>query len=132
MREILFRGKRLDNGEWVYGYYAEFSNHTKHQIFVPNGCFEVDPSTIGQFTGLTDKDGKRIFEGDIVEFEQFDASSENHEEWDYKVTRDVVTMERFPKYWLQHEDMGYEGERLVNAEFSIIIGNIYDNPELLK
>lgn len=73
MREILFRGKRKDNGKWVYGFYALFASNKglKHGIYTgaETGCvipYEVDPETIGQFTGLTDRNGKKIFEGDII------------------------------------------------------------------
>ena len=134
MRKILFRGKRIDNGEWAYGYYGVFGD--TQQIFVPNAearfCGKpiygmwhiVNSETVGEFTGLTDKNGTKVFEGDIVEF---DVQSGK--------TRDVVV-------WSDGEYNGVAGFRLksralysitsYNRQYFEVVGNIYDNADLLE
>lgn len=82
MREILFRGKRVDNGEWIYGYYIKathhWHNHGIHEDWIATdtvqnggwcnvrGKYAVIPGTIGQFTGIVDENGVKVFEGDIL------------------------------------------------------------------
>lgn len=129
-REILFRGKRKDNGEWVEGYYEElpaYDGTTTPKIVTPakdtddyNRWSFVLPDTVGEYTGLRDKNGRKIFEGDIV-----DILTENEEigviKWDNDTARFVIESDGF------FSDFdNYYGTDLE------IIGNIYDNPELLE
>ena len=158
MREILFRGKRIDNGDWIEGYYVKTVDYRTdsavHLIielpsaFYPRGEiaeeYEINSSTIGQYTGLTDKNGRKIFEGDIV------AISPNMSR---KRTLGVVKFGDYktPPYGVDKTNRGfyirwyYENEAIEemlrrdivfwfnysHVDISII-GNIYDNPELLE
>ncbi len=111
MREILFRGKRTD-GVWEFGYYFAKPIQEKHFILCVENQWMVCKETIGQFTGLTDKNGKKIFEGDII---KWDA-----EEWGAEYCEPVV--------W----DYSFFGVRQNDWQhFCEVIGNIHDNPELL-
>ena len=134
MREIKFRGKRIDNGEWVYGYYwtNEIGNHfikaikSKNDNFVSNPTtndFEVNPETVGQYTGLTDKNGKKIFEGDILERSGFWGWYVAYEDGGFRKIS-INTVQRINwEHSLLEQDTVYYWE---------IIGNIHDNPELVK
>ena len=138
MREILFRGKRTDNGEWVYGYYTKaryyLNEKEMHVIFAPDGeafprCEfsdyeEVDPETVCQFTGITDKNGRKIFEGDIVEG--------NSEYFTYTHPYGKIVYDG-GQYLISFDDVLEDIECLgAWANDVEIIGNIYDNPELLE
>ena len=131
MREILFRGKRCDNGEWVDGFLLKECNYAtcswnlaieyKTDRF---GKFaydvaEVVTETVSQFTGLTDKNGKKIFEGDIVEFDG---------ELCYAVYYII-----FVDGCFRIAQNGKYSYTLHNLYSSLeVIGNIHDHPELLK
>ena len=166
MREILFRGKRTDNGEWVDGFYTRVADvhYILSGIFdsLTNGIintrgYKVIPETVGQYTGLTDKNGRKIFEGDIILYHHNvkklvpceDATQEEIQHYGldhvtglglaYRPTRTIrykgyVTIDNL---WGLDLNLGNrcqwwrckEGEQLMAVE---VIGNIHDNPELLE
>lgn len=139
MREILFRGKQLNNGKWVYGvplkrgesvimgeWFSECDEYLCYSVGVDD-IYDpyVAPDTVGQCTGLTDKNGKKIFEGDIVRHYNIDELPEEFE---------------IGKIFFSEEQCCFK--RTCNTGFSScyisadckyeVIGNIYDNPELLE
>lgn len=127
MREILFRGKRLDNGEWLEGslwLYGEKARIDDNLGFPRGLCWEeVDPATVGQFTGLDDKNGRRIFEGDLCLCDRH--INDSFDKTVFEISFDPLR--------------GYYGESNWGNEFDAdsfemceVIGNIHDNPELLK
>lgn len=118
MREIKFRGKRLDNGEWVYGGIIFIDGGEPH-IFCNYGGVEVDPATVGEYAGLKDKNGKEIYEGDILtdEFESIGVV-----EW-----RDGAFVVNFADF-----DIYQIADCFDDSYQMWSIGNIHDNPELLK
>ena len=150
MREILFRGKRIDNGEWVEGAYCKhdtvkicFSSDdpkTKHLIITDGFCdwgfeppltgCEVDPETIGQYTGLTDKNGKRIFEGDIVAQSWYDFNEPTDDSFGEVVY--VVGDCSFSVLDSNKNEITSLGQGFSYHWEIEVIGNIHDNSELLK
>lgn len=144
MREILFRAKRIDNGEWVEGYYIYHIKRTicpigdsvkpedEQHVIMQDGfsdwnmprntvVFDIDPETVCQYTGLTDKNGNRIWENDIIKHEISDTIGtvkwyqEDYVGWCVDDT--IIDEQQFT------DEMWNECE---------VIGNIFDNPELLK
>lgn len=131
MREILFRAKREDNGEWVYGYYVRLPDAAGaiHMMHVParnpdecNATFYIDPKTLSQFTGLTDENGTKIFEGDIIQTYDPDEG--------YAVVRYDDTETEFYADFVGDNVYYGLGGTFRNDDLEVI-GNIYDNPELI-
>lgn len=132
MREILFRGKRTDNGEWVYGYVNETTVcgasgskiatviNKKPRKPYDDDWWEIDPSTVGQYTGMDDRNDTKIFEGDIVEGN-----------WLGEISRYQICYDKGLASFIGLRGIGYTTFTYDLDEFEII-GNVYDNPELLK
>ena len=127
MRDILFRGKRTDNGDWVYGYiviepYGSFIEKVERIQARDNLWHEyypVIPETVGQYTGLKDKNGKKIFEGDAVWF------SDEKE-------RGVVCFDEIDAcFSVRFDTFDAAFDHLYSNELEII-GNVFDNHELLE
>lgn len=144
MREILFRGKRKDTGAWVYGHLHKTdgygTGYTEHGIQVQDTSTSrpwsvvVIPETVGQYTGLTDKNGKRIFEGDILR--PFDNELVVVSWIDYYSTLGlIVYITNTVKKRGKTINSIYSGWALL-SDYSLseneVIGNIHDNPELLE
>lgn len=123
MRVILFRAKRKDNGKWVYGNYTFADNNCQQCFVFQNKAFEfeVDPKTVGQYTGLTDKNGTKIFEGDIVHFK----TTAYH----FKNCR-IKYQSCYARY-CAIDNKGYEYPMDKAFEYEVI-GNIHDNPRIVK
>ena len=148
-REILFRGKRVDNGEWAYGrgllqckdelgneIVAIFEDIVKSEKYIKKeGRYTlyyvpVEPETLGQYTGLKDKNGKKIFEGDILEY-----IGKREDNMNKVYRRKVVFHEGMfallSKELQAYSALNYHGMKDGRSAWRVI-GNIHDNPELLK
>ena len=139
LREIIFRGKRLGKGEWVEGFFAEkkdplLESDVRNAFILAQArgdffatWFPVDPSTVGQYTGLRDKNGKRIFEGDMVSTD---------------IERPYLIVEfRDGCFMFNCNDGGEDYYDIMLPilkdpqsvyKYGEVIGNIHDNPELLE
>ena len=139
MREILFRGKRIGNSEWVYGYYVPicFGRFPCKPAIVPESDgtwepIEVKKETVGQYIGLTDKNGRKIFEGDILKIVHKYQSPFDDDTKEYTdITTDVVFFDDEGLCFSYGKSPFLCVVDNVTAEYEVI-GNIHDNPELLE
>lgn len=130
MREIKFRGKRIDNGEWVYGCLTRYSDHMSYivvDVTENNGTYQVLTETVGQYTGLKDKNGREIYEGDILEYNDHAYAQTGGNKND-SIVRHVVEYEN------GLFDVGgmLLVDAVINDDEAEVIGNIYENPRLLE
>ena len=121
-REILFRGKRMDNGKWEYGFLSWNDSPRKRSYHINNDV--VYSETVGQFTGLTDKNGTKIFEGDILNL----ISPTTNE---IKIKNAIVYYSE--SSFKINKTIGMYSNNLYGWAYSYnIIGNVHDNKELIK
>jgi len=143
MREIEFRGKRKFDNTWIYGGYMKTARTNKIQIGGTSRFCTVYPETLGQYTGLKDKNGTKIFEGDIVELhdkvsnihwtaivEFGNPNAEYTWGWQLKLLNILEPTGTKQAYW--NKDILLWVELEVAQVSCEVIGNIYDNPELVE
>ena len=166
MRQIKFRGKGTDEGKWIHGDLCAYlfdrakelitCIHIGKKGYIRNGFYQVDPSTVGQYTGLTDCNGKEIYEGDIIygcfKYNALSADGAVMPDNDclckgvvrFSVARlqwvlDIFWAEHPIRKWMEEEEdseiplahFEYESPEY-NMACLEVIGNVFDNPELLK
>lgn len=137
MREILFRGKEINTGKWVYGSYSSLTfpnGYTDHRIKAKtlesidvNPSKKVNPETVGQYTGLTDKNGTKIFEGDIIAWEDNESNARGT-----SIVIYFAEQNEYPAFDLEEHDYECNALQYLHECGGMeVIGNIYDNPELM-
>lgn len=142
MREIKFRGKRTDTGEWVYGDLIEnqgrfFIYHATSETTLKDEdnsivvlAEEVKPDTVGQYTGQKDRNGKEIYEGDIVKFHFMTSNSCSTKLFPTEKFFGKITTNEYNQWSIFSNGMEIHIENAI--KYGEIIGNIHDNPELLE
>ena len=142
-REILFRGKRIDNGEWVYGLTLQRPSsvdpqHAKQLFLTPDGYsfpLMIDEDTVCQYTGLTDKEGKKIFDGDIIRRKVYVYSLGRIKPDKERMLIGVVEWYNDginAGHWTISAKDEHDNPTKYYFDNSYdVIGNIFDNPDLL-
>ena len=139
MRTIKFRGRDIKTGKWFFGnYYDRDTKGNTHIANLDEGCLTIDPETVGQFTGLKDKKGQDIYEGDIICVKFIDGSGGNNligwneefasfgcmNRYEYRSIKEGYDFAAFNGYVLD----AYRRKSIIFE----VVGNIHDNPELLE
>jgi uncharacterized phage protein (TIGR01671 family) len=141
-REIKFRGKDKKTGEWFYGnLFDKDTSGRTHICTTKKGCLDIDPNTVGQFTGLKDKNGKEIYEGDIVDVAVSPINYVGKDPTPYHRICVCVYQKENASFIYERVGKNYKRKLSRNWKYKVmgsydiqcveIIGNIYDNPELL-
>lgn len=133
-REIKFRGKRVDTNQWIVGGYTEWENIKecpRYAIIAPNGdYYDVDPGTVGQFTGMKDKNGKEIYEDDLLKYATLEPAVVEY--WGGSFGYWLNKGARYQSFMsYAHHNFEFNSVKQRSYEHEVI-GNIHDNPELLK
>jgi uncharacterized phage protein (TIGR01671 family) len=140
-RQIKFRGKRIDNGKWLYGNYIQVGDHEyiypfedlepdgHHLVQISDKPHLVIPETVGQFTGLTDRNGKEVYEDDILEFTFFYYGEKEIE----VCKKGIIDFEDSSfVFSVSKEEVYYFSNLYFDSESDIeVIGNIHDNKDLI-